>query len=140
MLVIASAMAGYFEGTRLKAYQDVGGIWTICDGETHGVHAGQAATLAECQAMLSSRMSKVDAKVRACIVRPMSSGQRVGFDDLAYNIGWSAFCRSTVAARFNRGNVRGACEAMEWYVHANGEVLPGLVKRRHAEYQLCVGH
>lgn len=137
-LVIASAMAGYFEGTRLKAYQDVGGIWTICQGHAQGVKPGETATLAQCQAMLSRDMADADRHVQACIKRPMTDTQRAALDDLAYNIGWPRFCRSSVVREFNRGNTRAACDRILLYDKADGRVLPGLVKRRSAERALCL--
>ena len=33
------------EGLRLRAYKDIGGVWTIGYGHTGGVHAGQVIDL-----------------------------------------------------------------------------------------------
>lgn len=62
----------------------------------------------------------------------------------AYNVGAGAYCGSTTAKRFNAGDWKGACRAMneadngrpQW-VTAGGRVLPGLVKRRTEERALC---
>ncbi|MDN7525159.1 MULTISPECIES: glycoside hydrolase family protein [Burkholderia] len=61
-----------------------------------------------------------------------------------YNVGAGAYCSSTTAKRFNAGEWKGACRAMneadngrpQW-VTAGGRVLPGLVKRRAEERALC---
>lgn len=62
----------------------------------------------------------------------------------AYNVGANAYCASTTARRFNAGDLRGACRAIneaddgrpQW-VTARGRVLPGLVKRRAEERAIC---
>lgn len=138
-LAVAVSVAANYEGLRTKAYSDVTGTQTICYGETHGVTPGQTATAAECRAMLATRMARVQTHVRACIHRPMTDGQLSAFDDLAYNIGWPTFCKSSVARKFNAGDVAGACAAIKRYNKAAGKVLPGLVKRRASEYALCIG-
>lgn len=56
---------------------------------------------------------------------------------LAYNIGPNAYCRSTVAKRFNAGDWAGACAAFEMWNRAGGKVLKGLVRRRADERRLC---
>ena len=58
--------------------------------------------------------------------------------------GRTAYCGSTTAKRFNAGDWKGACRALneadngrpQW-VTAGGRVLPGLVKRRAEERALC---
>lgn len=137
-LAIAAALAGAYEGRRLTAYPDVTGIYTLCYGHTGGVHSGDSATPAECQRLLTADMERAMRGVQSCIHRPMTRGQAAAFGDFAYNVGWPTFCRSSIARRFNRGDVRGACDALMLYVHAGREVLPGLVKRRNAERSLCL--
>lgn len=137
-LVIATALGGWFEGTRLHAYADVGGVWTICRGHTEGVKQGEVATPEQCRKYLNVDMRRAMDGVERCIDKPMTPAQAAAFGDLAYNVGTGAFCRSSVARKFNRGDVAGACDALLLYVHADGKVLPGLVKRRHAERGLCL--
>lgn len=62
----------------------------------------------------------------------------------AYNVGAGAYCGSTTAKRFNAGEWKGACRAMnesdsgkQQWVTAGGRVLPGLVERRAEERALC---
>ena len=59
------------------------------------------------------------------------------FVSLAYNIGPSAFKKSTVVRRFRARDYAGACAAMEMWNKAGGRVLPGLVTRRADERALC---
>lgn len=137
-LVVVVALGAHFEGQRLHAYRDVGGTPTICYGETHGVKPGQTSTPQECSAMLKARMALVKDRVDACIDKPMTAGQEAAFTDLAYNVGWPTFCRSSVARRFNAGDPAGACDSILRYDKAAGKVLPGLVARRRAERELCM--
>lgn len=43
----AAALIVVFEGERLRAYQDSGGVWTIAFGHTRGGHAGMSCTHAD---------------------------------------------------------------------------------------------
>lgn len=135
--VVALAIAGHFEGRSLPAYRDIGGVLTICDGDTHNVRPGEVDTPSECDARLREQMAVADAGVGRCIRRPMSRGQRAAFDDAAYNLGVARFCRSSIARRFNAGDTKGACAALLWYDKADGRVLRGLRLRRQEEYKLC---
>lgn len=137
-LVIATALAGWFEGRELHAYVDVGGVPTICYGHTGGVQPGDIATPAECEWLLTQDMRRARDGVLACVNRAMSNAQLAAFADLAYNIGTTRFCRSSVARRFNAGDIRVACAAIKLYDMADGHVMPGLVDRRSAEYELCM--
>lgn len=138
-VMIAAAVAGTYEGVRHTAYNDVGGVSTICYGHTHGVYPGMTATQAECKAWLTEDVKRADAGVRRCVKRPLTDGQRAALDDLAYNVGIGAVCRSTMVRLINAGAPPSAwCRHILRYVYADGRVLPGLVKRRHAEYELCV--
>jgi lysozyme len=57
---------------------------------------------------------------------------------LSYNIGTSAFCRSTAAKRFNAGDWKAGCDAFLLWVKAGGRTVQGLVNRRQAERTLCL--
>lgn len=137
-LAIATAVAGWYEGRPLHAYADVGGVPTICYGHTANVKPGETATPEQCAKYLTADMAKARAGVDSCITKPMTNGQEAAFSDLAYNIGWPTFCRSSVARKFNAGDKAGACTAIKHYNKASGKVLPGLVKRRASEYSLCM--
>lgn len=138
-VMIAVAVAGTYEGVRHKSYSDVGGVSTICYGHTHGVYPGMTATQAECKAWLTEDVQRADAGIRGCVVKPLTDSQRAALDDLAYNVGVGAVCRSTMVRLINAGAPPAVwCPHILWYVHADGRILPGLVKRRRAEYELCV--
>lgn len=122
-----------------RAYQDIVGVWTICDGDTKNVRAGMVETRAGCQARLERQLVAHAAPVLKCV--PGLRGrdnQLVASVSLAYNIGTSGFCRSTAARRFNAGNWRGGCDAFLMWNKAGGKVVRGLVLRRERERALCL--
>ena len=92
--IIAAIMAFVqpWEGRRFVAYQDVVGVWTICDGHTKGVKQGDTATPEQCDKWLAEEIAEFNAGVRGCVTRPMKPNQEVAFTSLAYNIGITGFC------------------------------------------------
>lgn len=135
---LAIAFVGAFEGLRQTAYRDVVGVPTICYGETRGVRMGMTATKAECDAMLLKGLQEFEAGVLACTTAPLPDKRLVAMVSLAYNIGTSAYCRSSVVRLLNEGQTRAACDFMLRYNRAGGIVFPGLTRRREAERQLCL--
>nr|AIA88187.1 CAZy families GH24 protein [uncultured Burkholderia sp.] len=58
--------------------------------------------------------------------------------DMAYNIGPTAFCRSSVARYANAGEWTAACKRIsQIYTTAQGVKLKGLVTRRNQESAMC---
>lgn len=111
------------EGTELKAYRDIVGVWTICTGDTANVRPGQVATKAECETRLERQLIAHAEPVMACIPTLREDGrdyQRAAVVSLAYNVGVRAVCRSTVARRMNARNWRGGCDAILMWDRAGG--------------------
>ena len=129
-----------WEGREHRAYRDIVGVWTICDGDTKNVHAGQVATDAECDKRLERQLIAHARPVMECVPRLTKDRpyQLAASASLAYNIGVSAFCRSTVARKFNRGDWRGGCDAILMWDRAGGRKVRGLTRRRQAERAICL--
>ena len=70
--------------------------------------------------------------------RPERKHQLMASMLLSYNIGKSAFCRSTVARRFNAGDIRGGCDAFLMWNKAGGREVRGLLNRRRDERRICL--
>ena len=66
LLVFAIGYTSSWEGRRYVAYQDVGGVWTICDGIIKGVKKGDKATDAQCDAMLLEDILAHERRMLAC--------------------------------------------------------------------------
>ena len=137
-LAILTVLLGYFEGDRLVAYRDVGGVWTICRGITHGVHAGQVATQEECHTMDTAEGLKSLAVVSAALARPQPPARKAALADFEYNVGEGAFRRSGVLRRINAGDVLGGCGEMQLWVYVHGVINAWQVKRRGIEHEICM--
>lgn len=125
-----------WEGERLEAYQDTGGVWTIGYGHTVGVKRGDVITLGQARALLDQDLTIYeDAVNRGCTI-PINQNQYDAFVSLCYNIGVTGFLTSTALKRFNAGDFDGAAIAITWWNKDNGVVIPGLVNRRKAEKAL----
>lgn len=138
VLAIAGSIGGYYEGKVNNAYQDMGGVWSICYGHTQGVQDGQVATDDQCMAYLQSDMKEAYGYVSACILAPITVTQAAAFTDAAYNLGRGVVCGSTLQKMANSGDIRGACDQLLRWNKVNNKVVQGLVNRRRAEHDLCI--
>ncbi|MCW2395905.1 MULTISPECIES: lysozyme [unclassified Sphingobium] len=137
-IMITAPLIERWEGTRTDPYRDLGGVWTVCTGETRVEM--RRYTAAECQAMLDTTLEvdwapAVLKAVPALKDRPYQFAAAIS---LTYNIGQAAFARSTVARRFKAGDWKGGCDAFLLWVQVNGKRVQGLVNRREAERKLCL--
>ena len=137
-LAMATVIIGVWEGRSNEPYRDIVGIWTVCDGQTNV--AMRRYTDAECDAMLAKSIQVEYAPAVYKCVPALRERKYEGAAaiSLTYNIGSGAFCRSTVARRFNNGDWRGGCNAFSSWVYAGGRKINGLVNRRKAEVSLCL--
>lgn len=131
-----------FEGLRLKAYRDSVGVLTIGYGTTSRagidvtVFEGMEITEQQAEEYLRKALEKFADKIIPHFKYTPSNNQFGAMLSLAYNIGTTAFIKSTCLKRFNSGDVEGAAEALTWFKKAGGKVLRGLVRRRAAEREL----
>tara|TARA_R110000868_G_scaffold148573_1_gene370540 strand:+ start:552 stop:1109 length:558 start_codon:yes stop_codon:yes gene_type:complete len=134
-----------FEGFRAKAYLDTlasPALWTIGYGTTGraGVgidpKAGMVITETEAEWYLQKAVDKFAAQIAHKIKQPINANEAGAFISLAYNIGPSAFGKSSAMRKFNAGDKRGAADAILLWNKAGGKVLRGLQRRRMAEREL----
>lgn len=137
-LALAVSAVVLYEGLSLVEYPDIGGVPTICYGETKDVRPGDVATKAQCDKRLSARLMEFNAGVNSCVTAALSDSQRAAFVSLAYNIGVPAFCKSTVVRRINAGDAAGACYAILMWDKVKGRHVQGLTNRRIKERDLCL--
>jgi lysozyme len=153
-LTAAAALVGQWEpapgDARLVAYQDVGGVWTICDGHTRGVRAGQRVTPEQCDAWRDEDLREANAIVDRCITAPMNPHQRGAFISFAFNVGAGAkgikdgLCQLKSGAMpyvrrmANAGRWIDACNGLLEWTKAGGEFYRGLLSRRRDERALCL--
>ncbi len=129
----------------LRAYLDIAGIPTACDGITRGVRMGQSFTEEQCTAKL---IEEIEIHARGAL-RCAPSLARLGRDyqraaaiSLTFNIGVSGFCGSSVKRAFEAGQVAYACDRfLPWNkARVRGALRPvrGLTLRRQREREICL--
>lgn len=125
-----------FEGLRLTAYQDSGGVWSIAFGHTHGVYPGMTCTKEQADQWLLQDIGWAESAVNRLVKVPLTQGEFDALVDFTYNCGSGTFEKSDVLKKLNAGDYHGAAAALEEYDHAGGKVLAGLLRRRKAEEAL----
>ncbi len=135
-LPLACDLARQFEGSRLSAYQDSGGRWTIGYGRAEGVYPGMTCSQDEADAWLEEAMGAVLAAVRTLVTVTLNDNQAAALADFAYNVGVGAFEASTLLHLLNEGDYEAVPGQLARWVRAAGFVLDGLVRRREAEAAL----
>lgn len=141
IVLSASALVGIasWEGYVEKAYRDIVGVWTIGFGTTAGVKPNQSTTPVAALQRKVEDIQKFEGAVKECVRVPLHQYEYDAYISLAYNIGPTAFCNSTLVRKLNASDYTGACkEILKWNM-AGGKVVEGLNNRRKAEYKLCLG-
>lgn len=137
-LTLAAVAVSKYEGSRYIAYQDIGGTYTICEGHTRNVKAGDTATPEQCQSFKEDDLRIANAAIDRCVHVPLTVGERAAFLDFTFNVGESRFCGSTLVKKLNSGDRAGACDELLRWTYAAGKERQGLVERREYEHALCV--
>lgn len=89
------------EGVRHEAYQDTGGVWTICYGYAQGVKPGQTATQEQCWSMLKSEAELVMDKIIPDMPSDINPNQLAALTDFCYNVGIPT-CKSSTLYKYAR--------------------------------------
>ena len=137
------AMIKHFEGLRTTAYQDSVGVWTIGYGHTSMagppmVYPGMVITAAEAEAILQQDLDIFERGVSQALTVTTHENQFSAMVSFAFNVGLSAYRNSTLLRKHNAGDFVGAANEFPRWVYADGQVLPGLVRRREAERALYI--
>ena len=137
-LAICVGCVASFEGLVLVTSRDPIGIPTYCFGETENARLGERHTADECRALLGRRVAEFGLAVDRCVTVPLPPARKAALVSFSYNVGAQAFCDSTLVRKLNSGDTVGACDQLLRWTKAGGFELPGLVKRRQQERQLCL--
>jgi lysozyme len=128
------------EGLRLNAYPDPGSIngepWTVGYGSTIGVHKGLVITEAEAEARLVDDLTGAENTVSKLVTVPLNENQFGALVSLAFNIGATAFAKSTLLRKLNAGDYAAVPSQLQRWDKNDGHVMSGLTKRRAAEAKL----
>jgi len=125
-----------YEGLRLSAYRDGGGVWTIGYGHT-GRFARPHAKISINQA---NSLCQQDATEAAAVVAAncprLTQPQLDALTSLVFNIGARAFGRSTLRKLHNEGRYAEAEQQFKRWSYDNKVQVPGLLTRRLEEARL----
>jgi len=131
------ALTKQFEGLKLTAYQDQGGVWTIGYGHTGpNVHGGLTITEDQANQLLEADMARAVTAVNNAVTAEISQAQFDALVDFVFNLGATSLLTSTLLRDVNSGDFTDAAPQFLLWDHCKGVVVPGLLRRRQAEMQL----
>jgi len=125
-----------------------GDVPTIGFGTTEGVKPGDKTTPPEALARALRDVQKFEGALKSCVTVPLAQHEYDAFVSFSYNVGSSAFCKSTLVRKLNTEDYAGACtELLRWRFFQgkdcaapeNARLCGGLATRRQAEYRQCIG-
>ncbi|MCU4389894.1 lysozyme [Acinetobacter courvalinii] len=127
-----------FEDLKLEAYLCPAGVWTIGFGTTvypdgKKVKKGDTCTAAKAKEYFAHDLSRFEAAVNQAVTVSITQNQFDALVSLTYNIGETALKKSTLLAKLNKCDIKGAAEQFAVWNKGGGQVLKGLVRRRAAE-------
>jgi lysozyme len=143
----AEAIIKAFEGKKLKAYKDSVGIWTIGFGSIYHydlkrpIQRGDVITEEKAIEWLQKEIKDKTRSIKQFITVPINKNQLDALISLVYNIGLSAFKKSTLLKLLNQNadKISVADQFLRWNKgRINGKLvtIPGLTNRRKLEREL----
>lgn len=129
-----------FEGCRLSAYDDGTGVWTVGVGHTGSdVFPGLAITQQRADQLLQQDLQSFEVGVQKMVKVALNPNQFGAIVSFAFNCGLESLDESTLLADLNAGNYSAAADQFLLWDRADGQELPGLLRRRKAERALFLG-
>lgn len=126
-----------FEGLKLKAYKDEGGVLTIGYGHTGpDVKEGTEWSLEQADHALHIRVESIIAVLGRHLKAPLNDNQMAALCSMGYNIGIAALFGSTLFRLINERKYNEAANEFPKWCHVGKTVSEGLLKRRQAEQKL----
>ena len=161
VVISATQLTAPSEGFVDRPYLDPVNILTACYGTTNNNNIGvvikeKVYTEQECTLMLAQELQEIEHKITPMIKVQINDYQKAAFLDFSYNLGTTAFQKSSILGLMNAGNTKAACARLMEYVFAgsckqgmkdcvqtsSGKwkfKFNGLVKRRELEMKYCHG-
>lgn len=134
----APSFVSKHEGLKLKAYQDVVGVWTIGYGHTQGVEPGEKITRERALDLLAEDLKTAAARIAGVVKRPvvddLTENQYTALLSFVFNLG--ANPKWTIWKRLNARQFDQVPLEMMKFVNAGGKKVQGLVNRRADEAKL----
>ncbi|CAM4282827.1 lysozyme [Acinetobacter pragensis] len=135
------ALIRELEGFKADAYLDTGGVWTIGFGtikypDGTRVRKGDVCTRGQAEVWLKNDSAWVDTCLDRTVKTKITQTQFDALASFVYNIGETAFVKSTMLTLINQNNLTGAANQFDRWVFDNGKRVQGLVNRRLKEKSL----
>lgn len=138
-VAIAGTMITDLEGVRYTPYYDVAGVLTVCYGHTGAdIIKNKTYSPAECKAMLDKDLQPFAKSVERSVKVPTNEYQKAALISFSYNVGVTAFERSSLLPQLNAGNYQAACDGLRQWTYAGGKQWKGLMNRREVEREVCM--
>jgi lysozyme len=103
------------------------------------VRMGDTVTPIEGAKRSLAHIQKDEAAIKRCVTVELHQYEYDAYVSLAYNIGPTAFCGSTLVKKLNSRDYAGACAEILRWDRFQGKPLRGLTLRRQQEYRQCLG-
>jgi len=132
-LSLAADLVRKFEGCKLTAYQDDGGVWTIGYGHTAGAKEGLVWTQDQAEAALTTDLQNAAMGLFGVIKAKLSDRQMAALISLAFNVGASSLKGSMLITAVNDGRWADVVRQFIAWDHDNGKEVKGLLRRRLIE-------
>lgn len=132
-----------YEGLKLQAYKCPAGVWTIGSGITvypdgNPVKEGDIITKEYAEAIQNDYFIKHVDPIIMGMKKKFTSRQKEALESLIFNIGGSAFKKSSLYTAIINDDIKGIFKNWDW-IGAGGKVLKGLAKRRAEELSWFLG-
>lgn len=130
-----------FEGCKLSAYDDGGGVWTIGYGHIKTAKKGMTITQAKAEELLQTDLSKFESFVEDAVQVSLNDDQFSALVCFSFNVGagQAGFGGSTLLKLLNQGDFEGAANQFSRWNKVKGKPWLGLTRRRLAEQALFLG-
>lgn len=115
-----------------------GDVPTIGFGTTEGVKLGDRTTPPQALVRALQDAQKYEGALKRCVTVPLHQYEYDAYISLAYNIGPTAFCGSTLVRKLNAQDYAGACKEILRWDKFKGQPLRGLTIRRQKEHEQCM--
>lgn len=135
-----------FEGLSLRAYWDsTGKVWTIGFGHTNAagpprVYEGMLIDEPEADRILAADLASVETEVEHLVKVPLTQAQFDALVSFQFNTGWLGHRNCSLLRALNARDYVRADADFALYDRSGGQVLRGLVRRRHGEAEMFNGN
>lgn len=129
-----------FEGCRLSAYKDIGGVWTIGFGHTEGVKDGDIITEEIALSYLVKDIVVCEIQIYQLVKVHLSQGMFDALISFIFNVGKGNFQKSTLLRKLNNYDYVGASQEFQRWIYVKGKPSSGLIRRREEERKLFISN